>query len=178
VNAFEVPPDLDFVEIPDEQVVGCSPCVIVIEAVGDINHRERAIVVHQPELVASHVGPHLFMVNISSRIVQSPDGTNLCDAEYLAFVCLARTTSTGGSAATKKAPAPSRGSLEARSVRGIPDYGKQVVVVLSGGATEIGIELLRSEGRIGKAERYIFLTGRFRAFEPTGTDLNVMRCTT
>ena len=63
-------------------------------------------------------------------------------------------------------------SVMAASVRRIPNYGQQVVIVLACGAAQIAVEFFRAEGRIGKAETHIILSRRFRAANPSGTDFD------
>ena len=63
------------------------------------------------------------------------------------------------------------------SVGRIPDHGEHVLVVLTGSPTEIGVELLRPESRIGKAQDHIIFAGAFAGLDPPRADLDVMQCT-
>src|SRR6185437_828714 len=64
------------------------------------------------------------------------------------------------------------GRSVAASVGGIPDDGEHAFVVLTGGASEVGVELLGTERRIGKAEAHIILAGRLAALRPARADLD------
>src|SRR6185437_4171536 len=73
----------------------------------------------------------------------------------------------------QEAPARKRGSFETALTR-IPDDGEDIIV-LTGSAAKVRIELLGPERRIGEAQADVILPGRFRAFRPTGTDLHAIR---
>ena len=45
----------------------------------------------------------------------------------------------------------------------IPDHGKDAVVILAGGAAEVGVELARPEFRGGERQAHIVLAGVFAA---------------
>ena len=56
----------------------------------------------------------------------------------------------------------------------IPDQGKHAIVILAGGATEIGVELARTE--FGRCERqaHIFLAAALATADPACPDLNAL----
>jgi hypothetical protein len=65
-----------------------------------------------------------------------------------------------------------RGARFARLIDGIPDDGEHILVVLAGRAPEIGVELFRSECRIGEAHAHILLAGSFAGLGPARADLD------
>src|SRR3546814_8138729 len=67
------------------------------------------------------------------------------------------------------APSPARGS--SGSVGGVPDDGEGVLVILSGGAAEIGVDLAWSELGCRHAQRHIVLAGAFAGPDPAAADL-------
>jgi hypothetical protein len=60
------------------------------------------------------------------------------------------------------------------SVGGIPDDGKDAVIILAGGAAEIGIDLARSELGCGQRQAHIILAAGFPAPGPACADLDAL----
>ena len=65
----------------------------------------------------------------------------------------------------------------ASSVGRIPDDGQHIVIVLPGRATEIGVELLATECRVGEAEGHILFARILAFLDPARTDFDIMQCT-
>ena len=72
----------------------------------------------------------------------------------------------------RNAPAPStRGLRFNDSVGRVPDHGEDVVVILPGGAPEIGVEFARAEFRCRQAQRDVGRAGVATGALPRRTDL-------
>src|SRR5258708_10459584 len=86
-----------------------------------------------------------------------------------------RSVATGdGSGSGGPAPAPGGTGAGGPSIGRVPDDGEGVVIVLAGGAAEIGVELPRPELGRGEAQRDVFLAGGLALPHPTGTDLDTL----
>jgi hypothetical protein len=59
-------------------------------------------------------------------------------------------------------------------IRRVPEQGEDAVVVLAGGAAEIGVELERSELGCREREAHIVLAAVLAAPDPASTDLDAL----
>src|SRR5688572_26968461 len=60
------------------------------------------------------------------------------------------------------------------SVGGVPDHREGVVVVLTGGPAEIGVELARPELGCRQAQAHVFLARALAGFDPGCADLDAL----
>src|SRR6202012_4661110 len=59
-------------------------------------------------------------------------------------------------------------------VRRAPDDGEHAVIVLAGGAAQVGEEALWAETGVGQGKRDVLLAGRLARLDPAGADFDIV----